>query len=145
MKHLPLLSLACIIFVSCKKNGSPAIQSVAGKWELRQTMSDMGVKTYDPGNGITLQISGSTYLLSDTAYAYFVSMAPAKQGSCATVPDASASETVGLVLDNGYNNRMIFNGDNTRQKAFFKLNKDTLTIVSGFFPTDGGIQLKLIR
>jgi len=145
MKYLTAATIFCIavtLLAACSKNTPLAIN---GKWELRQTMSDIGVKTYNPGSGITLEITGPAYTLTDTAYAYFVGMASAKQGSCVIVHDASASETVGLVLGDDFNNRIIFNGDNTRQKAFFKQDNDTLVIVSGYFPADGGTELKLVK
>ena len=46
---------------------------------------------------------------------------------------------VGLVVPSGqFTNRIIFDGDFVSRKTFIEVSNNKLTLLSGFFPPDGG-------
>jgi hypothetical protein len=140
MKHFILIiSLGAItIFLgSCKKDISKVdninSNSIVGIWELRQAQNGM-IPTieYSPGNGDILKFSDSTY-------ENYTNGNLIKSGHYILIRDTSVEAEVGLVIPTGrFTNRIIFNSDFASRKTFIEVSNNKLTLLSGFFPLDGG-------
>lgn len=86
-----------------QRNVLPA--SGQGKWELRESIGDMPLKKYEPGNGNVLQFSGSKYEI------YF-NQALVKKGTYIIEADATVTQSICLQdLENMYKHRIIFDND----------------------------------
>lgn len=137
MKFFIWLLLMGLSFSGCKKanvdhiNEFPA--SLVGKWELREVRAGMTpVKNYAPGNGTRLEFTRSTYKR-------FSKGILTMSGNYTVVFDNTVMDEVGLVLTPGeFDNRIIFDEDDTALKIFMNITKDKLTLLSGYFPVDGG-------
>ena len=134
MKYSIVICLATItLFLNgCKKDPAGSV-SIAGTWELRQAQNGM-IPTIDyaPGNGNMLIFSGS-------GYDKYESGNLVKSGHYKVVEDGSAEAEVGLVVPSGqFTNRIIFDNDFTSPKVFLEVSNNKLTLLSGYFPLDGG-------
>jgi len=127
-------SIATIyILCGCKKdNGQSSVDSdLIGSWELRKSEGSI-TKNFSPGNG-------SIYQFTDTAYSTFSNKVLIKKGHYTVIEDTTASSQVGLVISPGqYTNRIIFDNDTLSNKIFFQISANKLSLLSGFFPLDGG-------
>lgn len=133
---------------SCKKESATiasktaASSSIVGRWELRQSLGQVGTINYPAGNGSTIQFDASSYLTP----AVFIQSNYPKQGQYHVIADTSASTSVGLTISPGeFANRIILNNDTTGIKIFYQVTNNKLVILSGFFPTDGGVELTYER
>jgi len=124
---------------SCNKDVSPS-SSIVGTWELRKAQNGM-IPTidYSPGNGNTLVFSGSVY-------EKYVNGNLVKSGSYTVVSDNSVEASVGLVITPGqFTKRIIFDNDPSSPKTFIEVSNDNLTLLSGYFPLDGGCNMSYQR
>lgn len=138
----------------------PASQQ--GKWELRESRSDMGLINHQPGNGDILNFAGSKYEV-------FNKNILLKSGAYSIEADATVEQHLCLVnLKEIYKHRIVF--DNERKyneyysqgsdtlkpptvvvqeygKIFigFSKNSDTLMLASGCFASDGGSISKYVK
>ena len=128
-----LVCLAGIGFLAgCGKDKRIGSSTLTGTWELRRTQS-MALTDYPAGNG-------NTYKFTSTTYEKYSNGTLVKTGSYFVVKDFAVSQSIGLVVPAGqYNNRIIFDNDFISAKTFFEIEDNKLTMVSGFFPTDGGV------
>jgi len=122
---------------SCKKDiAGSSSTSVIGTWELRHAQTGM-IPTidYSQGNGNMLVFSGS-------GYERYTNGMLVKTGTYTLVRDDSVETSVGLVIPRGqFTNRIIFDDDLASPKTFVEVLNDELTLLSGFFPTDGGSEI----
>jgi hypothetical protein len=124
-----------VFFGSCKKDVA-SHGSITGTWELRQAQNGM-VPTidYPAGNGNILIFSGS-------GYEKYTNGNLVKSGQYTLVSDASAEASVGLVIPQGqFTTRIIFDNDLVSPKTFIEKSSNKLTLLSGYFPLDGGSHL----
>lgn len=126
---------AFVLFSSCKKHldGSSAL---IGTWELRHAQNGM-IPTIDyPQN------NGNMLVFSESGYEEYTNGNLVKSGSYTVVRDNSVEASVGLVITPGqFTNRIIFDNDLVSPKTFFEVSNDKLTLLSGYFPLDGGSHL----
>jgi hypothetical protein len=113
---------------------------IVGSWELREEQNGMiPARTHAQGNG-------NIYKFSATSYERFSNGGIVKRGEYAVVGDSTAGEELGLAIPAGqFTNRIIFDNDSTSAKIFFAITNDSLTFLSGYFPTDGGSKSIYIR
>jgi hypothetical protein len=133
------LAAIIVFFGSCKKDRTMSI-SIIGTWELRQTQNGM-IPTidYSPGNGNIL-------IFSESGYEKYTNGNLIKSGHYALVRDVSAEAVVGLVIPSGqFTNRIIFDTDLASSKTFIEVSNNRLTLLSGFFPLDGGSNVSYER
>lgn len=69
MRVYIIVVLACMITASCKKNNVTGQQTIAGRWELRQSSGGVaGTVNYNPGNGSVYVFDNmDSYQLLDSA------------------------------------------------------------------------------
>ena len=133
------LCLGAIFFllISCGKKTiaekSFSKAALAGTWELRESQNGMMPTTqHAPGNG-------SRFRFTKTAYEQYQDGNLVKSGSYQVVRDTTVQREVGLDLPAGqFTNRLILANDASATKIFFEIEGNKLTLLSGFFPTDGG-------
>ena len=129
-----ILSVSALIlfFVSCKKDGASST-SIVGTWELKQAQTGM-IPTVDYPQG-----NGNKLVFSTTGYEKYTNGNLVKNGNYTLVSDASVEASVGLVIPSGqFTNRIIFDNDLTSSKTFIEVSNNKLTLLSGYFPLDGG-------
>ena len=131
------LSIMVIIFISCSSNSavksSDTKQEIQGSWEMREQVSSMRT-TYPAGNGNRLQFA-------DGKYQKFEEGTLMQSGQYKIIPDSTASREVGLELKPGeFNQAIIFDNDTSVPKTFFQITGNKLVLLSGFFPSDAGVQ-----
>ena len=131
------LSIMVIIFIGCSSNSavksSEPKQEIQGSWEMREQVSSMRT-TYPAGNGNRLQFA-------DDAYQKFENGALVQSGAYKIISDSTASREVGLELKPGeFNQAIIFDNDTSAPKTFFQITGNKLVLLSGFFPSDAGVQ-----
>ena len=131
------LSIMVIIFISCSSNSavksSDTKQEIQGSWEMREQVSSMRT-TYSAGNGNRLQFA-------DATYQKFEAGALVQSGQYMIIADSTASREVGLELNRGeFTHRIIFDNDTSSPKTFFQITANKLILLSGFFPSDAGVQ-----
>lgn len=149
MKYLIILIYASItitLFDSCKKESPSAIEnnssSFIGNWELRKVVANIGTKNYASGNGSIFTFTDSTYLTTDTTYLFFFQGMRHKNGHYKIVADTSVNNCTGLIVPSGqFTNIIILDNDTTSGKVFYQITNNTLIILSGYFPLDGGIEM----
>ncbi len=137
MKIFVWILLAGLSCFNCKKanddhiNESPGF--LVGKWELHEVHAGMTPgKNYAPGNGTRLEFTSTTYKR-------FSKGILTMSGNYTVVFDNTVMYEVGLVLTHGeFDNRIIFDADTTAPKTFINISNNKLTLLSGFFPLDGG-------
>lgn len=119
-----------LLLAGCKKNSEPS-QSLTGTWELRELQGGMmPAITYDAGNGNRLIFSTDTYQkLQNNALV--------SSGNYSIASDDSVEQSVGLVVPKGEFRQRINFGNTT--KTFFQITGGQLRLLSGYFPTDGGV------
>jgi hypothetical protein len=133
------LAAIIVFFGSCKKDRTMSI-SIIGAWELRQAQNGM-IPTidYSPGNGNIL-------IFSESGYEKYTNGNLIKSGPYTLVRDVSVEAVVGLVIPSGqFTNRIIFDTDFASSKTFIEVSNDKLTLLSGFFPLDGGSNVSYQR
>ena len=121
------------ILFGCKKDNSLSLtgSDLIGNWELRKAEGSITIN-YSSGNG-------SIYQFTDTAYSTFSNGVLIKKGYYKIAVDTTASGQVGLIISPGkYTNRIIFDNDTLSNKIFFQIVANKLSLLSGFFPLDGG-------
>lgn len=126
-----------MIFMSCSSNSanksSKPNKAIQGAWEMREQVSSMRT-TYPAGNGNRLEFA-------DNAYQKFENGALVQSGAYKIISDSTASREVGLELNSGeFTHRIIFDNDNSSPKTFFQITGNKLVLLSGFFPSDAGVQ-----
>ena len=131
------LSIMVIIFIGCSSNSavksSDTKQEIQGSWEMREQVSSMRT-TYPAGNGNRLQFANGKYQR-------FEEGALMQSGLYKIIPDSTASREVGLELKPGeFNHALIFDNDTSAPKTFFQITGNKLVLLSGFFPSDAGVQ-----
>ena len=140
MKIFIWILIAGLSCFSCKRTNvaqtNESLGSLVGKWELKEGQAGMTpVENYAPGNGNRLEFTGSTYKR-------FSNGILTMSGNYSIISDNTVTAEVGLVLTPGeFVNRIIFNEDTTATKIFLNISKDTLTLLSGYFPLDGGSKI----
>lgn len=109
---------------------------IVGTWELKEAQNGMiPSKSYPPGNGDILQFT-------DSIYKRFNNGILIKTGHYKIVADSSVMAAVGLDIPTGqFTNRMIFDNDHASDKTFIEIKNNRLTLLSGFFPADGGSRI----
>ncbi len=147
MKYLVQVVIVLVLLAGCSKepfneNCYPfKFSSIAGKWELRQTVSSWGIQNYPSSNGLTIQFGTNDYLISDSAYKILPYPAYATQGLYEIRGDLSASTSTGLAIGVGeFEKRIILNNDTLSSKIFYQVKGNQLILLSGYFPTDGGVK-----
>ncbi|WP_157557939.1 hypothetical protein [Niabella aurantiaca] len=134
---LPILGLT-LLMAACEKSADNQPTTLEGKWEMRTTWGDMPLTTYPEGNGNQLQFNNNHYVRLENNEVK-------KTGTFSLVKDKSAEATVGLVIPEGqFESRIIFESD-PGQKVFYQFSNDTLYLLQGFFPTDGGSKTGYVR
>ena len=133
-----MLSIVAVVFFnSCKKNeiGEEMSNSTSliGTWELRQAQfSMMPMQNYFEGNGNILKFTGSTY-------ERFTNGILVKSGNYFIMNDSTVEAEVGLVIPEGqFINRVVFDSISSPRKTFMEISNSKLTLLSGYFPLDGG-------
>lgn len=124
-----LILIVALLIAGCQKKSIQS-KSLSGTWELRELQAGMTPTiTYTGGDGNRLIFSASTYKK-------FKDNVEVSSGKYSVIKDNSVKETVGLVVPEGqFRQRINFeNGPS----AFFQVSGNKLTLLSGFFPTDGG-------
>lgn len=140
MKIFLFILLAGISGFNCRKGNVDQINeltaSLVGNWELLEEQVGMTpVKNYAPGNGNRLEFTRTTYKRFSKGILMM-------SGNYTIVSDNTVLEETGLVLPDGeFDNRIIFNKDTIATKTFINITKDKLTLLSGFFPVDGGSRI----
>ncbi|HEV8506102.1 MAG TPA: hypothetical protein VGQ53_11900 [Chitinophagaceae bacterium] len=138
------LAIICVtvftlLLNGCKKDVAGS-GSVVGSWELRQAQTGM-IPTidYPQGNGNMLIFSGS-------GYEKYVNGYLVKSGTYTMVRDDSAEASVGLVITPGqFTTRLILDNDLASPKTFVEVSNNKLSLLSGYFPLDGGSHLIYAR
>lgn len=133
--NFAIVILLITTLFACKKNkDADASTELTGTWELSATQASMvPVTNYADGNGNLLVISATTY-------AYYANGQVVKQGTYATVEDATAEQNTCLAIsEDTFNHRMVLDGDETR-KVFFNIADGRLTFISGCFALDAGVK-----
>ena len=126
---------AFVLFSSCKKDVATST-SIISTWELRQAQNGM-IETMDYPKG-----NGNILVFSASGYEGYTNGNLVKGGSYTVVSDNSVEASVGLVITRGqFTNRIIFDNDLVSPKTFFEVSNDKLTLLSGYFPLDGGSHL----
>lgn len=151
MKYLAsIVSLSVLVILSgsCEKEYATIASkqanasSIVGRWELRQSLSQVGKINFPAGNGSRIQFDVSSYLTP----AVFIQSNYPKQGHYQVIADTSVNTNVGLTVSPGeFTNRIILNNDTNGIKIFYQITNNKLVILSGFFPTDGGVELTYER
>ncbi|MEO6454427.1 MAG: hypothetical protein ABIN97_10160 [Ginsengibacter sp.] len=127
-----------ILFSSCKKDESIISTSIIGEWELRQTLGDMGLKNYPPGNGNILKYTKSNFQSFNGQ--------SVTSGYYKIVFDATAEANLCLQLpSNEFRNRIIYDNNLTDIKKFIQISNNRLILRSGCFGADGGVRLEYER
>ena len=131
------LVLMMLVFMGCSSNpgkkSSVLMKEIEGTWEMREQVSSMR-NTYPAGNGNRLQFA-------DDTYQKFKDGALLQSGQYKIIPDSTASREVGLELKPGeFNHALIFDNDTSIPKTFFQITGNKLILLSGFFPSDAGVQ-----
>lgn len=109
------------------------MKEIQGSWEMREQVSSMRT-TYPAGNGNRL-------LFADETYQKFEKGALVQSGQYKIIPDSTASREVGLELNPGeFTWVIIFDNDTSSPKTFFQITGNKLILLSGFFPSDAGVQ-----
>ncbi|MEP6748088.1 MAG: hypothetical protein ABJB86_10200 [Bacteroidota bacterium] len=112
-----LITVACIITASCKKTNVIERQTIAGKWELRQSSGGIaGTVTYNPDNG-------SVYVFDNTkSFRLLAATAIVHAGSYVIKESANAGDW-SLQLRFLVNNQVVIENDsirfNNNQLIFF--------------------------
>jgi hypothetical protein len=144
LSTLVIIGVTAIVITSCRKESKTPMagsSSLTGNWELRQTFGDMGTINYPPGNGSVVTFTDSSYSTASPKDKIFIQGIAPSQGSYKVVADGSVNDSTGLGFPPGqFSNRLIFNDDQTAAKLFYQLDGDKLIVISGYFPTDGGIE-----
>jgi hypothetical protein len=113
--------------------------SLYGSWELRQQQSGMiPVVAYPAGNGTGL-------LFTKDSFETRINGNLVQSGTYTLVEDPDVQTEVGLTFPAGRFNRRIVFKDSTTAKIYLDISNDTLTLVSGYFPTDGGSMRIYVR
>jgi hypothetical protein len=139
-----LLCTAALITAtgSCKKShgGDDPPPVIWGSWELSSAQSSMiPTITYPAGNGNLLKFTSS-------GYQAYTNGQLTKSGSYILVPDGSAEASTGLNITSGqFTNRLVYDGNTSGNKVFIQISGDNLTLISGYFPLDGGSNMKYAR
>ena len=131
------LVILMIVFISCSSNpvnkSSVTMKEIQGSWEMREQVSSMRT-TYPAGNGNRL-------LFADDTYQKFEKGTLVQSGQFRIIPDSTASREVGLELNPGeFTRHIIFDNDTSSPKTFFQITGNKLVLLSGFFPSDAGVQ-----
>ncbi len=127
-----------LFFTSCNKDSvaKSSSGSLIGPWELRQAQTGM-IPSIDYPRG-----NGSMFIFSASVYDKYTNGNLVKSGSYTLVRDDSVEASVGLVVTKGqFKNRIIFDNDLVSPKTFIEVSNDKLTVLSGYFPLDGGSYL----
>jgi hypothetical protein len=125
--------------VACKKdkdNDNP--DGVKGSWELAAyETSWIPLKTYDPGNGNTLEIKNGSY-------AYYKDGQVQEQGNYSTVVDTVSSESICKANTGKYINRIDFSNITPTRTVlfmtFFYIENDMLYMNSGCRANDSYVR-----
>ncbi len=134
---LTICATGCQRGVSKEKN-IPST-SLYGSWELRQQQSGMiPVVAYPAGNGTGL-------LFTRDSFESRINGNRVQSGTYTIVDDPNVQTEVGLTFPASRFNRRIIFKDSTTAKTFLDISNDTLTLVSGYFPTDGGSMRIYVR
>ena len=139
--HILTICLAVIIvsFGNCKKdigNVEINVDSLVGSWELRQAQRGMiPTKEYAPKNG-------NIYKFTNSQYEKYTDGNLVQTGKYQLIRDDSVEKEVGLdVPDGQFTTRIIFDNDSVYNKTFIEITGNKLTMLSGYFPLDGGSRL----
>lgn len=138
-KNSLCLFLGVILFllISCGKKTIAekpfAKAALAGTWELRESQNGMMPTTqHAPGNG-------SRFHFTETTYEQYQAGSLVKSGGYEVVRDTTVQTEVGLDLPAGqFTHRLVLANDPAATKIFMEIEGNKLTLLSGFFPTDGG-------
>jgi len=132
-----LLIASAALLAACRKRGESS-NILSGSWELRQAFGSF-VNNYPAGNGHLL-------LFAANSYSFYAGGQLQKAGTYTVVPDGTATENVCLVLPAGeYTSRIRYDNNDSIPKQFFQINNDSLTIVSGCFAYDAGVESIYVR
>ena len=147
MRHIKTLAglIAVTLFINSCKKSSPseaASTSVVGTWELRQFYGDVGTINYPAGNNYTITFTASTYVTSDSTRSFVIRGNHRTTGTYTIIKDNSADSSTGCLIQKGqFTSRLILDNDTSSEKIFIQVANNKLVFLSGFFPTDGGVQL----
>ena len=109
------------------------MKEIRGSWEMREQVSSMRT-TYPAGNGNRLRFA-------DDTYQKFENGSLVQSGQYKIIPDSTARRQVGLELNPGEFTRVIiFDNDTSSPKTFIQITGNKLVLLSGFFPSDAGVQ-----
>lgn len=134
---LMICSSGCQRGVSKEKNMHAT--SLYGNWELRQLQAGMiPVVSYPAGNGTGLSFTRDSF--ENRLNGNLV-----QSGTYTLVEDPDVQAEVGLTFPAGRFNRRIIFKDSTTAKIYMDISNDSLTLVSGYFPTDGGSMMIYVR
>ena len=135
--------IAVMLFISgCKKSSEVSNTSFEGTWELRQLYGDVGTVNYPAGNNYTIKFTASTYTTSDTTQSFAIRGNHHATGTYTIIKDNSAGVSTGIGIQKGqFTSRLILDNDTSSEKIFIQVANNKLEFLSGFFPTDGGVQL----
>ena len=131
------LGVVLFLLIACSKKTIAekpfAKAALVGTWELRESQNGMKPTTqHAPGHG-------SRFQFTETAYEQYQNGSLVKSGSYEVVRDTTVQTEVGLDLPAGqFTNRLILANDPSAAKIFMEIEGNKLTLLSGFFPTDGG-------
>ncbi len=137
LKAAIFLGFLLFSFGGCNKdditNDFADSTSVVGTWELRQAQNGMTPTIdYSPGNGNILKFSNSSYKK-------YTNNSLVNSGQYIISEDPSVEAEVGLVISAGqFTHKIVYDNDFASGKIFIQISTDKLSILSGYFPLDGG-------
>ncbi|WP_300604425.1 hypothetical protein [Niabella sp.] len=136
---LPIIGMM-LLTVACKKSAdkSTGDARLEGKWEMRTTWGDSHLTSYPEANGTQLHFSGNHFVRQENNTVKAT-------GNFSIVKDNTAESVVGLRIPEGqFAARIVFD-TNPEQKQFYQFSNDTLYLLQGFFPADGGVKTGYVR
>ena len=142
IKTLAGIIAVMLLIAGCKKSSEVSNTSFEGTWGLRQVYGDIGTINYPAGNNSTLTFKAGAYTNRDTTKG--VTRHPT--GTYMIVSDNSAEASTGFNIKDGqFTNRLILDNDPSAQKIFIQITNNNLVLLTGYFPTDGGVQLTYVK
>jgi hypothetical protein len=130
-----LIAFLVTTLFACKKDKGNSDQGITGKWELVEySTSWVPTITYTPGNGNTLTIADSKYVIISSTQVR-------EEGTYTTMEDNTVEENVCHTgLKDKYTRRVDLNDGNYTRKVFYYIADDKLYMISGCYAVDGGVQ-----
>lgn len=138
------LGVLPVVFSNCTKDETKEEVSnasgITGIWELKWAQSSMTpVTQYPAGNGDLL-------VFTDSSYLKYTAGQLVKSGRYFITEDSSVEAEVGLIIPQGqFTKSLSFDSISSARKTFIEVSAKSLTLLSGYFPLDGGSKFSYVR